>query len=202
MSSMRHVQVGGRWEPPPAAGGLDPDTCGSVGEWRDLLCQLAAAAPADRQPTLQQAAVRGFRGVSPQLVRDLCQLAGVAPDAAPDAVSTEQWDALWAQWQAWQACLASGDYAPTACPDSGAYSLVGSQPAAVPALLPFLRAYYSAEQRVELYDGARQQLAKAVAAATARLQKKVESLRRQGGQGDKHEGTRKQADMLMANVHR
>ena len=34
------------------------------------------------------------------------------------------------------------------------------------------------------------------------LQKKVESLQRQGGEGDKHSQTQKLADMIMANVYR
>ncbi len=170
MSSVRHVQVGGRWDPPPPASGLDPDACASAQEWQDVLCRLAAEAPYDRRPTLQQVAVRGFRGVSPQLARDLAQLAGVPPDAQPAELSPQQWAALWQAWQGWLAALASGSYAATACPASGAYSLLGAQPQPVPALLPFLAAYYSAEQRADAFAALKQQLVKAVVGAIARLQ--------------------------------
>ena len=170
MSSVRHVQVGGRWEPPPPANGLDPDACTSAAEWQDVLCRLADAAPPDRQPTLQQLAVRGFRGVSPQLARDLAQLAGVPADAQPSELSPQQWAALWDAWQGWLARLASESFAASACPASGAYSLLGAQPQPVPALLPFLAAYYSAEQRAEVFAALKQQLVKAVAAGIARLQ--------------------------------
>ena len=264
MSSVRHVQVGGRWDPPPPASGLDPDACTSADEWREVLCRLAAEAPADRRPTLQQVAVRGFRGVSPQLARDLAQLAGVAPDALPAELSPQQWAALWQAWQGWLAALDSGSFAATACPTSGAYSLLGAQPQPVPSLLPFLAAYYSAEQRADAFAALKQQLVKTVAGAIARLhvrtgraegwmmvagvhrgtrslllcslllawpqclspavrlpssahmlnpawpcpshlplpQKKVESLQKQGGDGDRHQATQKQADMIMANVYR
>ena len=33
------------------------------------------------------------------------------------------------------------------------------------------------------------------------MQRKAESLQRQGGEGDKHEGTQRRADMVLANVH-
>lgn len=202
MSSVRHVQVGARWEPPPPANGLDPDACTSLDDWRQLLLRLAEAAPAERQPTLQQALVRGFRGVSPQLARDLAAAAGVPPAAAPAALAPQQWDALWGGWQAWLERLASGAFAASSCQASGAYSLVGAQPEPVPVLLPFLHAYYTAEQRVQEFAGLQQQLARAITAATVRLHKKAESLARQGGEGDRHAGTQRQADLIMANLHR
>ncbi|PRW59758.1 ferrous iron transporter A [Chlorella sorokiniana] len=202
MSSVRHVQVGGRWDPPPPASGLDPDACASAEEWQEVLCRLAAEEPADRRPTLQQVAVRGFRGVSPQLARDLAQLAGVDPHAQPAELSPQQWAALWQAWQGWLAALSSGSFAASACPSSGAYSLLGVQPQPVPSLLPFLAAYYSAEQRADAFVALKQQLVKAVAGAIARLQKKVESLQKQGGDGDRHQATQKQADMIMGNVYR
>lgn len=202
MSSLRHVQVGGRWEPPPPATGLDPDACASAHEWREVLQQLAAAAPPDRAPTLQQLMVRGFRGVSPQLARDIALAAGVPPDALPADLAAEQWAALHEQWQVWLQRLASGSFAPSCCPTTGAYSLLGAQPQAVPALLPFLSAYYTAEQRAEQFGGVKQQVARAVAAAIARLDKKIESLQRQGGEGDKHQQIQKAADMIMASLHR
>ncbi len=45
-------------------------------------------------------------------------------------------------------------------------------------------------------------LQKAVSQAVQRLEKKVQSLQKQGGQSDKHLRTKKLADLLMANVHR
>lgn len=259
MSSVRHVQVGSRWESPPPANGLDPDACASLGEWRDVLLRLAEAAPADRAPTLQQVAVRGFRGVSPQLVRDLAAAAGVPDGAVPATLAPEQWQQLWEAWQGWLARLASGTYAASTCPDSGAYSLLGTQPQPVPALLPFLHTYYSVEQQEEQFAAVKAQLVRTVASAIARLQvggpgqpgpdvparrqlacgglplaaccsrlglpltllfrcqhltpppscpslaapqKKVESLQRQGGEGDRHAATQKQADLIMSNVYR
>ncbi|KAL4458209.1 hypothetical protein ABPG75_013074 [Micractinium tetrahymenae] len=202
MSSVRHVQVGGRWEPPPPASGLDPDSCPSLEGWRAVLCQLAEAAPADRQPTLSQVAVRGFRGVSPQLARDLAAAARVPPDVPPAALSPEQWARLHERWQGWLAALRSGDFVPSHCPGSGAYSLLGTQPQAVPAVLPFLHSYYTAPQAADQFGALKQQLTRAVAAAITRLQKKVESLQRQGGEGDKHTQTQRLADMVMANVYR
>ncbi|EFN54443.1 hypothetical protein CHLNCDRAFT_31860 [Chlorella variabilis] len=202
MSSVRHVQVGGRWEPPPPASGLDPDSCASLEEWWEVLCRLAEAAPADRRPTLVQVAVRGFRGVSPQLARDIAQAAGVPADSLPADLAPDQWQRLHQQWQAWLQRLASGSFAASSCPRSGAYSLLGTQPRPVPSLLPFLHDYYSAPQQAETFTALKQQLARAVAAAMARLQKKMESLRQQGGDGDKHERTQRLADMVMGNIYR
>ncbi|KAL4435060.1 hypothetical protein ABPG77_003885 [Micractinium sp. CCAP 211/92] len=202
MSSVRHVQVGGRWDPPPPASGLDPDSCLSLEEVRSVLCQLEEAAPADRQPTLAQVLVRGFRGVSPQLARDLAVAAGVPLNAPPSTLSPDQWARLHERWQGWLSALRSGAFAPSHCPASGAYSLLGTQPQAVPCVLPFLHDYYTAPQSADQFGALKQQLTRAVAAAVTRLQKKVESLQRQGGEGDKHAQTQRLADMVMANVYR
>ncbi|PSC69693.1 Fibronectin-binding A domain [Micractinium conductrix] len=202
MSSVRHVQVGAAWEPPPQAGGLDPESCTDLEAWRATLCQLAAAAPPGKPMTVQAAAVRAFRGVSPQLARDLAALAGVPPHAAPAELSPEQWGRLHEQWCGWQGRLASGSFSPTACAASGTYSLVGAHQRAVPAPLAFLHAYYTAPQQAEQAGGLKQQLTRAVASAITRLQKKVAALQRQGGEGDKHGATQKLADMVMANVYR
>ncbi len=48
----------------------------------------------------------------------------------------------------------------------------------------------------------KQRLQRAVGTAVQRLQKKIHSLQKQGGQSDKHVHTSKLADLLMANVHR
>ena len=316
MSSVRHVQVGGRWEPPPPAGGLDPDDgaggssgCASSLEgWRDVLLRLAEAAVPERPLTLQQAVVRGFRGVSPQLARDLASAAGVAVHARPADLEPAQWQRLYAQWQAWLQRLASGDFASSWCEERGEYSVLGQLPQAMAtSLLRFLHTYYTAPQQVramsrrqlvpplqadrrlppavpallqaEQFSSLKQQLSKAVTSAIVRLQvregggvaavltgsvgapvgagcvcvgsagaigrrhpsspcglpasppapvvlapsiacrpppphppptlptcprvqRKAESLQRQGGEGDKHEGTQRRADMVLANVHR
>ena len=170
MSSVRHVQVGAAWEPPPQAGGLDPESCTDLEAWRATLCQLAAAAPPGKPMTVQAAAVRAFRGVSPQLARDLAALAGVPPHAAPAELSPEQWGRLHEQWCGWQGRLASGSFSPTACAASGTYSLVGAHQRAVPAPLAFLHAYYTAPQQAEQAGGLKQQLTRAVASAITRLQ--------------------------------
>ena len=182
MSSVRHVQVGGRWEPPPPAGGLDPDDgAGSSGSsggcasslegWRDVLLRLAEAAPPERPLTLQQAVVRGFRGVSPQLARDLAAAAGVASDARPADLDPAQWQQLYAQWQAWLQRLASGDFAGSWCEERGEYSVLGQLPQAMPtSLLRFLHTYYTAPQQAEQFGGLKQQLSKAVTSAIVRLQ--------------------------------
>ena len=45
-------------------------------------------------------------------------------------------------------------------------------------------------------------LEKAVSQAGLRLEKKIQSLEKQGGQTDKHLHTKKLADLLMSNLHR
>jgi predicted ribosome quality control (RQC) complex YloA/Tae2 family protein len=149
-----------------------------------------------------QAAVRAFRGVSPSLARDLAAAAGVPAEADPADLAAEQWQSLHAAWCDWLHRLAAARFDPTCCPASGAYSLLGTQPQRVPALLPFLHAYYTAPQQGEALHGLRQQLERAVAAAAARLERKAAALRRQGAQGDQHAATQRQADLIMANLHR
>ncbi|KAI3435649.1 hypothetical protein D9Q98_001707 [Chlorella vulgaris] len=202
MSSVRHVQVGGRWELPPPAGGVDPGSCSSLEQWREVLCRLAEAAPPERPATIAQVAVRGFRGVSPQLARDLALAAGVGHDSRPADLDSMQWQRLYAAWQSWLDRLASGRFAASSCPQTGGFSLLGTQPQQVPCLLPFLHQYYSAPQEGEAFGGLKQQLCRVVAAAITRLHKKVAALQQQGGEGDRHLGTQRQADMIMGNVYR
>lgn len=48
----------------------------------------------------------------------------------------------------------------------------------------------------------KQKLQRAITQAVQRLEKKIQSLEKQGGQSDKHAKTQKLADLLMANVYR
>ena len=58
-------------------------------------------------------------GVSPSLVTELCDVAGVNPQVAAAELSDEQWQALHAAWQRWLERLEAGSFAATSCTETG-----------------------------------------------------------------------------------
>ncbi|GAB4820402.1 hypothetical protein N2152v2_007448 [Parachlorella kessleri] len=209
MSSLRHVQAGKQYQLPPPAPGIDPDSCRGQQEWQQTIMLAAAqqqqqrqAASGHRQGSVLDGSVRAFRGVSPSLVRELCCTAQIDPSIPAAELSEGQWGALYAQWQRWLAQLRSGDFSATLCPRSGAYSVLGSYDRQEGSVLGMLGGYYSRLQAHGQFQQMKHRLEKAVSVAVQRLEKKVHSLQKQGGQSDKHLHTKKLADLLMSNLHR
>ena len=202
-SSLRQVYVNSVYALPPPAPGVDPDSCASLAEWQRVVTMAAqqlATGPARSRSngsaghspgTLASACVRAFRGCSPSLMQQLCSTAGVPAEAAPADLDAAHWAAVHQQWQRWLERLQSGSFAACRDPASHAYSVVGAHAEPQASTLAMLHDYYSSAASEQQFEGLQQRLQRGVATAVQRLQKKLESLRKQGGDADEHLHTKK-----------
>jgi predicted ribosome quality control (RQC) complex YloA/Tae2 family protein len=156
MSSLRLVQSGRAYAPPPLPPGIDPDACGTFEEWREtiVLAAQAVAGSPKASGTVVDGIVRGFRGSSPSLGRELCLAAAVEPLAAPADLSPQDWARLHEQWEIWLQRVESADFACSSSP-CGAYSMLGAYPAAHASALLFLSTYYSRYQQGDDFERVR-----------------------------------------------
>jgi predicted ribosome quality control (RQC) complex YloA/Tae2 family protein len=213
MSSLRTIKVGsnakdGGYTLPPPAPGLDPDQIDGVTEWRDTVLQIAAKS---KSKSIVDACVRGFRGTSPSLMYDMCSVANIPPSLPAVEVNDQQYIDLYNIWMQWiESVKSSGGRGllleNAACCNSstGAVSMIPgrySNPVS-PDLLTVVRKYYGGQNEDDEFYKLQSKLQKGIKSAMSKMEKKIESLEKQGAQGDLHLETQKLADMLMANVHR
>lgn len=150
MSSLRHVQAGKKYEHPPQAPGIDPDSCAAHDAWKEIVMQAALQQQTNRQPgTVLAGCVRAFRGVSPALVSELCHAAGCHYLEPAQSLTDQQWEALHAQWQRWISRLQQRNFTATSCPSSGRYSLLGSYSQPEDSVLKLLGRNYTLIQARE-----------------------------------------------------
>lgn len=148
MSRLRPVQIGRTYSPPPAPPGINPDECSTEAEWQHVVtaaAQQLGASSSAHTATVASGMVRGFRGVSPSLARDLCHAAGLAIDCAPAGLMAEEWSQLYQQWATWLDRLQSGSFACTSL-QSGAYSMLAIYPNKQDSILEYMRTYYAGFQ--------------------------------------------------------
>mmetsp|Transcript_13410 Transcript_13410/g.40547 ORF Transcript_13410/g.40547 Transcript_13410/m.40547 type:complete len:763 (-) Transcript_13410:349-2637(-) len=209
-SSLRQLQVGGHYTlPPPPSSGLAPSAFQPAPEWQDTVtraAQLAADGKGKKgsggSGSLKGGLTRAFQGVSPGLVADLADDAGVSPSAAPDSLSQEQWAALHGAWLRWLARIDTNSFAAASTPHQGRISVIGvgthSHAGSVSELV---HQYHSSARGEEEAGLLREQLGRALGQAQTRLRSKIANFEKQAQGTDFAAETQKLADLLMANLH-
>uniref|UniRef100_A0A383VBP0 NFACT RNA-binding domain-containing protein n=1 Tax=Tetradesmus obliquus TaxID=3088 RepID=A0A383VBP0_TETOB len=226
MSSLRQVQAGRPYQLPPPVNGVPPSPQELLDTWRDNITRAAALAAAEQaaapskkaaaaaaaavsstvasapRETVLAGATRAYMGVSPALVEELCTTAGISPAAIPDSLSPEAWQALYAAWQAWLGRLHSGNFAPSSCPDTGKFSVIGSYSQPHESAHDMVEGYYRSLQAGEVYAGLHTRLSTAVKAALKKARGRVNAFEQQLQAADEVAAVQKQADIIVANMYR
>ena len=71
-----------------------------------------------------------MQGVGPNLVTELCELAGVNPALPPEQLQQEDWDRLYTQWRRWLLTISRGTFAAHMDPETGSVSVLSAESAA------------------------------------------------------------------------
>jgi len=186
--------------PPPPQAKLDPT---DVTELR--LREMLSAAPPDEP--LWRALVRGIRGVSPLLAREVAYRATGNAEALASQVTAisplldtfrEMLIPVWEH--RWQPTVAKSDdrllaFAPYPLTQFGTYEKVASISQAV-------EAYYREVVGEDAYAAAKKRVREAIAKAREQLRRKRESLQRALTPTDKIEELRLKGEMILAYAHR
>lgn len=141
-------------------------------------------------------------GVGPSLVEELCSIAGVPPAADPTSLSHEEWSALHGAWLSWMQRLQDSFFAPSTCPLSRRFSLLGVYPQQHESVHALLDAYYYSLQAGEVYGSLYQRLSSAVKQALKKARGRVRSFEQQLSAADDAAAIQKQGDIIVANLYR
>ncbi|NEP58834.1 MAG: hypothetical protein F6K31_17745, partial [Symploca sp. SIO2G7] len=97
-SSIRSIQTGQPYEPPPSLTGTLPKLSESQQRWQERVSLVPGA--------LQRQLLKSYRGLSPALVRSMVQAANLDPNQSTEDLKTSDWQQLFLCWQQWLQTLA------------------------------------------------------------------------------------------------
>ncbi|MEO0947085.1 MAG: NFACT family protein [Cyanobacteria bacterium J06641_5] len=193
-SSLRQVQTGQPYAPPPALTDTIPNADESFERWQERL----ALVPGQ----LKRQLLTNYRGVSPLLAEELAIAAELEPQTPTDRLELPQWEALFTAWQNWLQILTEAKFQP-ARRAGGGFSVLGWEASATPveSILKLLDRYYRDRLASTTFSQLHQQLQQKLASNLKKLQQKAEGFRDRLQQSDAADVHRQQADLLMAHLH-
>ncbi len=224
-SSIRPIQTGQPYEPPPSLTGNFPSLSESPERWQERVSLVPGA--------LQRQLLKSYRGLSPALVRSMVQAANLDPDQPTESLTTSDWQKLFHRWQEWLQTLGIGELgvpspqSPVPSPQSPvpyAQSPVPSPQSPVPNpfqpgwtdqgytvlgwgmikpaknLQTLLNNYYTAELNQQDFAQLRHQLSQKLGSILEKLRQKASTFTERLQQSDQADQYRQQADLLMAHL--
>ncbi|KAH9560313.1 hypothetical protein CY35_06G099100 [Sphagnum magellanicum] len=105
MTSVRMVQVGGKYQMPPAAQGSPPSNFTGMLEWRSIVCSTL-------EEKLIDSLVQAFQGVGPGLATELMVQAGLDANSVVSKIPEDGWVSLHKAWLGWLTTLRESTFAP------------------------------------------------------------------------------------------
>jgi predicted ribosome quality control (RQC) complex YloA/Tae2 family protein len=188
-STVRTVQTGQPYEPPPALLGDNPSLEESLSAWQEKVGLIPGS--------LERQLIKTYRGVSPILARFLLTEAEIAPEATTQALTPAQWQALFWQWQRWLKCLEAEEFSPTWTPKG--YWVFGGDNST--SLNSILNRYYRDCLQKEIFKQLHNQLSQKVKNNLEKLGQKVTIFQNRIAQAEQAEEYKQKADLLMAYLH-
>lgn len=196
-SSVRPVQTGQPYEPPPNLTGTAPNLSESLERWQERVSLIPGA--------LQRQLLKSYRGLSPALVRSMIQSANLEPDQSTETLQSSDWQQLFQCWQQWLKTLEiqASNQQPNFQPGwtEQGYTVMGwgmIQPAnTVKALL---NDYYTAELNQQEFAQLHHQLAQKIGSILGKLRQKALTFKQRLQQSDQADQYRQHADLLMAHL--
>ncbi|KAH8959740.1 hypothetical protein BDL97_06G093100 [Sphagnum fallax] len=205
MTSVRMVQVGGKYQMPPAAQGSPPSNFTGMLEWRSIVC-------ATLEEKLIDSLVQAFQGVGPGLATELMAQAGLDANSVVSKMPEDGWVSLHKAWLDWLTTLREWTFAPGTVRSNGSYSVLGGDSPYILSserdmhigtcsVLAMLDDYYTGIHEGEKFQQLRQQLVAKVGAAAKKAQAKVKLYEDQIKASNGYAAISYTADLLMANLH-
>ncbi|NEO85025.1 MAG: fibronectin-binding domain-containing protein [Spirulina sp. SIO3F2] len=191
-STVRTIETGQPYSPPPSPPGYLPRVDEAFESWRDRL----ALIPGQLDKQLYQT----YRGVSPVVARTLSQLAQLQPRQTTDTLTPEDWQQLWQQWQGWLNRLETATFTAGFTP-SGYSVLSDVTNNTSPTMQELLNRYYTQQWNQQQFGQLHHQLSQQVRNQLKKLRQKAKGFHKRLAQSEEAETYRAQADLLMAYLH-
>lgn len=191
-SSVRPVQPGLAYQPPPPLQQAVPKLDETFASWQERL---------NWPPTpMGKHVLRSYRGLSRVLTEAMLHQAEIAPSTLNADLSHAQWQVLWQRWQEWLHRLSDRDFLPGRTKDG--YSVLGwdiDRP--TNDLDTLLDEYYGRELDIEQFGRDRHRLSQKLQSLLRKLYQRRQQFEQQMAQSDRAETTKQAADLLMAHLH-
>ena len=188
-SSLRPVQTGQLYEPPPALTGAIPSREESQASWQEQVGLIP--------DQLKRQLLKTYRGLGPNLVQGMIARAGLDPQQTTDSLTPENWTALFQVWQEWLEILETEQFQP-GWTENGFTVLGWGMIQPVASTQTLLKEYYQEELNQQAFKQLHHQLLQKVSNLIKKQQQKKETFQQRLQQSDEAETYRQQGDLLMA----
>lgn len=187
-SSVRPILTGTPYQLPPTLVGPFPALQETQDSWQERLSLIPT--------TLKKAFFKAYSGLSSAIVRDIACRADLDLHTPITALSDQDWQRLFHEWQFWLQCLDSGVFRATLL--SAGYSVLGDATSPDLTTQVVLQDYYTTQLNLETFARLQNQLAQRLKTLLKKLYQKAELFRSRLQQAAEADTYRQQADLLMA----
>ncbi len=190
-SSVRPIQTGQPYEPPPSLTGAIPSLSESQERWQERVSLVPEA--------LRRCLLKSYRGLSPALVQSMVQVAGLDPERSSDTLEPLEWQNLFQRWQEWLQALDKSQFHPM-WTEQG-YTVLGwggIKPA--DDVQELLNRYYTAQLNQQEFKQLRHTLSQKLSNILEKLRQKARTFTERLQQSDRADEYKQQADLLMAHL--
>jgi len=190
-SSVRPIQTGQPYEPPPALTGVVPTLSESQERWQERVSLVPEA--------LRRSLLKSYRGLSPALVRSMVLSCELDPDQSTDTLKASHWQQLFRRWQEWLQAIERFEFNPSWTTDG--YTVLGwggVEPA--PTVQDLLNRYYTDQLNQQEFTTLRHQLSQKLSSMLEKLRLKARTFEERLQQSAQADEYRQQADLLMAHL--
>ena len=191
-SSIRTVQTGQLYDPPPPLTGTSPSLLESQQRWQERVSLLPGA--------IYQQLLKSYRGLSPSLARSMVRSADLDPQQPPESLSDSDWHWLFQRWTEWLQALETNRF--EAGWTEAGYTVLGwEMKEQVKDVQTLLNSYYSDQLNQQAFGQLRHQLVQKVNSLLSKLRQKAAGFASRLQQSDEADRYRQQADLLMAHLY-
>ena len=188
-SSLRPIQTGQIYEPPPPLTGSIPSLEESQESWQEKVSLI---------PTqLKQQLLKTYRGLGPNLVKAMIQRANLNPTQTTDTLTQTDWDTLFQIWQEWLHFLQSEQFQP-GWTENGFTVLGWGMIESVSSVQTLIKEYYTEQLNQQIFKQLHHQLLQKVSNLIKKQVQKQQTFQQRLQQSDDAEIERQRGDLLMA----
>ncbi|MEB3357991.1 MAG: NFACT RNA binding domain-containing protein [Synechococcales bacterium] len=191
-SSVRAIQTGQPYEPPPSLTNPVPSLEEPFDRWQERVGLVP-----DR---LWRSLLNNYRGLSPLLTRLMATAAGLDPNQSTADLDPKDWQRLHDRWREWLHILHSERFTPGWLPE-GYTVLPWGAVAPAKSVQHLVNQYYTDQLSQQTFSQLRHQLSQKLASILKKLYIKAEDFQQRLQQSDQADRHREQADLLMAYLH-
>lgn len=192
-SSVRPIQTGDLYQPPPHLTDPIPTVSESFDHWQ----RQVGLVPGPLKRNL----LKTYRGLSSALVLSMLSTLNLKPDQSTETLQETDWQRLFQVWQDWLSALDTQSFTPGWC-QPGGYTVLGWDiKHSATDTQTLLDEYYSQQLGEQVFKQLRHQLQQKVKGHLKKLNTKAKTFQNQLKASDTAETYRERADLLMAHLH-